>query len=89
LDAAKGIAAIHGPFAGSTLGTGIVVDPASVVRTEQVPASGKDSPGAQVMLVVRPDAQGRVSYRAGFAWGADGDITSGKAWLDYLESRKP
>jgi rhamnogalacturonyl hydrolase YesR len=89
LDVAEGIAAVHGPFAGSTLGTGIVVDPASVVRTEQVPASGKDSPGAQAMLVVRPDDQGRVSYRAGFAWGADGGIKDEKTWLEYLKSQKP
>lgn len=89
LDAAKGLAAIHGPFAGSTLGTGIVVDPATVIRTEKVPASGKDSPGMQAMLIVRPDDQGRVSYRCGFAWGADGEITTAQAWLDYLQSRKP
>jgi hypothetical protein len=89
LDAAKGIAAIHGPFSGSTLGTGIVVNPATVIRTEQVPASGKDSPGNQAMLVVRPDEESRVQYRTGFAWAADGEITSEKAWLDYLASETP
>jgi hypothetical protein len=88
LDAAKGIAAIHGPFAGNTLGTGIVVNPASVVRIARVPASGKDSPGEQAMLVVRADDSGRISYRAGFAWGADGDITTKEAWLQFLETRK-
>lgn len=88
-NAGKGIAAIYGPFAGSTLGTGIMVDPASVVRTERVPATGKDSPGEQAMLIVRPDEKGRVSYRCGFAWAADGEITSEKAWLDFLESRQP
>jgi rhamnogalacturonyl hydrolase YesR len=88
LDAAKGIAAIHGPFAGSTLGTGVIVNPDSVTRTERVPASGKDGPGEQAMLVVRPDESGRISYRAGFAWGADGEITTKEAWLRYLESRK-
>ena len=89
LDAAKGIAAIHGPFAGSTLGTGIVVNPASVVRTERVPASGKDSPGEQAMLIVRADDSGRISYRCGFAWGADGEIATKQAWLDYLQSQQP
>lgn len=88
LDAAKGTAAIHGPFAGSTLGTGILVDPARVVRTAEVPVSGKDSPGRQAMLVVRPDEQGTISWRAGFAWAADGEITTEKEWLQYLESRR-
>ncbi len=89
LDAAKGLAAIHGPFAGSTLGTGIVVDPVTVVRTEQVPAAGKDSPGPQVLLIVRPDENGRVSWRAGFAWAADGEITTEDAWIGYLRSQSP
>jgi unsaturated rhamnogalacturonyl hydrolase len=88
LDPAKGIGAVFGPFAGSTLGTGIIVSPASVVRTERVPASGKDSPGEQAMLVVRADDAGRITYRTGFAWGGDGDITTGDAWFGYLESRK-
>jgi hypothetical protein len=89
LDPAKGIAAIYGPFAGSSLGTGIVTDPASIVRTERVPASGKDSPGEQAMLVLRADDQGRISYRCGFAWAADGEITSENAWLMYLTAQKP
>ena len=88
LDAANGIAAIHESFTGGHLGTGILVDPALVVRTEQVPATAKDSPGPQAMLVVRTDDSGRLSYRTGFAWSADGEITTEKAWLDYLKSQK-
>ncbi len=89
LDAASGIAAIHGPFAGGTLGIGIIVNPSIVTRTERVPVSGKDSPGEQAMLVVRPDESGTISYRTGFAWSADGEIKDEKAWLDYLKSQKP
>lgn len=89
LDAAAGIAAIHGPFSGGALGIGIVVNPSIVTRTERVPVSGKDSPGEQAMLVVLPDETGTVSYRTGFAWSADGEIKDAKAWLDYLKSQKP
>ena len=43
----------------------------------------------QALVIVRPDDNGRVSYRTGFAWAADGEITTEAAWLDYLKSQKP
>lgn len=88
LDAENGMIAIHEPLAGSGLGTGVLVDPATVVRTTRLPATDKDGKFEQALVIVRPDDQGRVSYRAGFAWGADGEITTQAAWLDYLKSRK-
>jgi rhamnogalacturonyl hydrolase YesR len=89
LDAEKGMIAIHEPLAGSGLGTGVLVDPATVVRTTRLPAADKDGKHEQALVIIRPDDQGRVSYRSGFAWGADGEITTQAAWLDYLKSRKP
>jgi hypothetical protein len=89
LDEKTGTIAIYEPLAGSGLGTGVIVDPAAVAGTVRLPATDKEGKLEQVLILVRPDEQGRVSYRSGFAWGADGDITTEAAWLDYLKSRKP
>jgi hypothetical protein len=76
--------ATYEKLAGKGFGTGLIVDPASVVRTVRLPASDKDGNMEEVLLIVKPDAQGRISYRAGFAWAADGEITTEAGWLDYL-----
>jgi hypothetical protein len=81
----KGIVAIHEPIAGKGLGTGVVVSPKSVVRTLRLPATDKEGNMEQAMLILRQDDQGRVSYRAGFAWAGDGEISSEAGWLDYLK----
>ncbi|MCU0781221.1 MAG: glycoside hydrolase family 88 protein [Akkermansiaceae bacterium] len=88
LDPAAGIIAVHESLAGSPLGTGVIVPPAAVVRTTRLAAADKDGKAEQALVIVRPDDQGRVSYRAGFAWGADGEITTEAAWLAYLKSRQ-
>ncbi|MCU0749104.1 MAG: glycoside hydrolase family 88 protein [Akkermansiaceae bacterium] len=79
-----GMIATYEKLAGKGFGTGLIVDPASVVRTVRLPASDKDGNMEEVLLIVKPDAQGRISYRAGFAWAADGEITTEAGWLDYL-----
>jgi rhamnogalacturonyl hydrolase YesR len=89
LDGEKGIIAVYEPVSGKGLGTGVIVNPASVVRTTRLPATDKDGKMEQALVIVRPDDNGRVSYRTGFAWAADGEITTEAAWLDYLKSHKP
>jgi rhamnogalacturonyl hydrolase YesR len=89
LDGETGLIAVYEPLAGSGFGTGVIVDPATVSRTARLAATDKDGKLEQALVIVRPDAQGRVAYRSGFAWGADGEITTETAWLDYLKSQKP
>jgi rhamnogalacturonyl hydrolase YesR len=89
LDAEHGILAVVEPLAGKSLGTGVLVNPSSVIRTTRLPATGKLGKNEHALVIVRPDEQGRVSYRAGFAWAGDGDITTEAAWLAYLKSQKP
>jgi rhamnogalacturonyl hydrolase YesR len=89
LDEKTGTIAIYEPLAGSGLGTGVIVDPAVVAGSARLPATDKEGKLEQALILVRPDEQGRVSYRSGFAWAADGDITTEAAWLDYLKSQKP
>ncbi len=87
LDGEHGIIAVGEPLAGKSLGTGVLVDPATVIRTFRVPAADKLGKNEHALVIVRPDDEGRVSYRAGLAWAGDGEITTSSAWLKYLESK--
>ncbi|MGL4399358.1 MAG: glycoside hydrolase family 88 protein, partial [Luteolibacter sp.] len=87
LDKDSGIIAVYEPLAEKGLGTGLQVDPAAVIRTTRLPATDKLEKNEHALVFVRPDAQGRISYRAGFAWAGDGDIHTETAWLDYLKSK--
>jgi unsaturated rhamnogalacturonyl hydrolase len=82
-----GIIAVHEPLAGKGLGTGVIVDPRSVIRTETLPATDKDRKHEQAVVFVRPDEKGRIVYRAGFAWAGDGEITTPAQWLEYLKQQ--
>lgn len=81
----SGMIAIYEKLAGERFGTGVIANPASVVRTTRLPATDKDGKMEQALLIVKPDEQGKVFYRAGFAWAADKEITSEAGWLDYLQ----
>ncbi len=85
-DKEKGFIAVYDTLADKGLGTGVLVDPSTVIRTERLPAADKLGKNEQALVIVRPDEQGRISYRSGFAWAGDGDITSAGAWLDYIKS---
>lgn len=88
LDGEKGLVAVYEPLAGKGFGTGVIVNPATVVRTMRLPATDKPGKNEHALMIVRTDDQGRVSYRCGFAWAADGEITTEAAWLDYLKLQK-
>lgn len=89
LEGEKGLVAVYEPLAGKGLGTGVILNPSTVVRTMRLPATDKAGKNEQALIIVSPDDQGRVSYRCGFAWAADGEITTEAAWLTYLKSQKP
>lgn len=89
LDGGNGMIAAYESIAGKGFGTGVILDPAAVVEAMRLPATENAAGIEQALLIVRADDQGRVSYRTGFAWGADGEITTEPAWLDHLKTRKP
>jgi unsaturated rhamnogalacturonyl hydrolase len=89
LEGDEGIIAVYESLAGKGFGTGVIVDPASVIRTTRLPAADKEGKHEQALILVRPDENGGVSYRTGFAWAADGEITTEAAWLVHLKSQKP
>ena len=70
---------------GTGLGTGALVDPARVVEIRHTPSDTKDE--SHIWLITASDDDGRLSYRAGFAWEGAGDILDAGAWHDYLDTR--
>jgi hypothetical protein len=83
----QGIASVYEELDGKGLGTGVVIASSRVVRTLELPAADAAGKNAQALLLTRPDKEGRVIYRAGFAWAADGEIKSEAEWLEYLKGR--
>jgi len=82
-----GYAAVYESFNGQGLGTGVVLSPAHILRTTELPAADKEGKNAQAVVFTRPDGNGHVIYRAGFAWAGDGDITTPEQWLKYLQQQ--
>jgi hypothetical protein len=85
--AGQGIVSVYEQLDGKGLGTGVVIEPSRVVRTLELPAADAAGKNAQALLLTRPDKEGRVIYRAGFAWAADGEIKTEADWLEYLKGR--
>ena len=67
------------------LGTGALVDPALVKEIRHTPSDVKDE--SHIWIITESDDTGRLSYRAGFAWEADGEIVTPEAWHEYLDTR--
>lgn len=80
----QGIASVYEPLDGKGLGTGVIVPAELFLRSAELPAADKDGKNAQAVVITRPDAKGHVSYRTGFAWAADGEITNASQWTEYL-----
>jgi unsaturated rhamnogalacturonyl hydrolase len=62
---------------GLGLGTGIVIDPASV--TKMSTAAG------QALCLARTDDTGSIRWFAGYGWEGQGEISSAEEWKTYLE----
>ena len=68
---------------GSGLGTGIVIDPARVVKMK----SFTDAAGqTQALCLARTDDKGSIRWFAGFGWQGQGDITTAEQWTAYLKN---
>jgi hypothetical protein len=89
LDGEQGVIAVYEPLAGKNLGTGVIVDPQTVVRTTRLAATDKHGKNENALIIVRPDDRGTVSYRSGFACAGDGDITNETDWISHLKAEKP
>jgi len=67
------------------LGTGALVEPAIIKKIKHIPSKVKDE--SHVWIITSSDDNGELTYRAGFAWEAAGDIKTSKQWNTYLDTR--
>lgn len=65
------------------IGTGVLIDPEKVKSIKHSPSEVMDE--SHIWIITETDPQGRLSYKAGFAWEGAGEITTKNAWLTYLD----
>lgn len=70
---------------GLGVGTGVLIEPARVENIEHIPSEMKDQ--SHIWLFTSSDDEGKLAYRAGFAWEAAGEITTSQQWDGYLDAR--
>ena len=76
-----GTLALWEKLEGLGLGTGVVIDPARVVKmTSHTDAAGQ----TQALCLAKTDAQGGIRWFAGFGWAGQGEITTAPQWAAYL-----
>ena len=81
----QGVMSVYEQFDGKGLGTGVILPQKLFLRSVELPAADKAGKNAQAIIVTRPNRDGRVIYRAGFAWAGDGEITTPEQWLNHLK----
>jgi uncharacterized protein YpmB len=69
---------------GLGVGTGALLEPALVEDIKHIPSDVKDE--SHIWMFTTTDENGRLSYKAGFAWQGAELITSNQAWQNYLDS---
>ncbi|AWB65545.1 DUF4861 domain-containing protein [Saccharobesus litoralis] len=67
---------------GNGLATGAVIDPNLLEDIKHVTSQVRDE--SHIWLITKTNAQGELSYKAGFAWQPAGEITSIEQWQNYL-----
>jgi len=87
LDPKIGVVAQYEKFAGTSLGTGIILPAAQVLRMDTLPPTDAAQKHGHAVVFTKTDPEGRLAYRAGFAWAGDGDITTQEQWLKYLAAQ--
>jgi rhamnogalacturonyl hydrolase YesR len=86
LDPRAGFAAVNDRLDGRSFYTGMVADPAHILRMEHSPHAGEPRGSQQALVFLRPSAGATVKYRAGFAWAGDGEITTAEEWTKHLRA---
>lgn len=78
----EGWMAVWDTIDGSELGTGVVIDPARI--DSFFLQTGPDALDDHALLLTKTDANGQLTYHAGYGWARAGEITTLDAWLSYL-----
>lgn len=66
------------------VGTGALLEPSRVEGIQHIPSEVKDE--SHIWMFTSSDAQGKLSYKAGFAWEGAGEITTNEQWQGYLDA---
>lgn len=67
------------------VGTGALLNPEKVEAIKHIPSDVRDE--SHIWLITSTDEQGKLSYKAGFAWEGAGEITTKELWLQYLDNK--
>ncbi|MCC5453191.1 DUF4861 domain-containing protein [Rheinheimera sp. UJ51] len=70
---------------GKGVGTGALLAPSQLKEIKHTPSEVKDE--SHIWLITETDDNGKLSYKAGFAWEGAGDITTLSQWLLYLDQQ--
>ena len=68
------------------IGTGVIVEEGDLLKMLEQKSKNKDE--SHVLAIVKTDANGKISWKSGFAWEKAGKITSKTNWNLYLENSK-
>ena len=71
---------------GKAVGTGVLVD-TSIIKGIKHIAAPDEKDISHIWIFTSTDAAGKLSYKAGFAWEGDGEITTSDAWDAYLDAQ--
>jgi unsaturated rhamnogalacturonyl hydrolase len=83
-DPDAGIMMLWDQLDGESLGTGVVVSPATVLEMKRQPHTGKSEGYEHALAIIKTDGNGQIHYRAGFGWSKAGEITTPEAWRAVL-----
>ncbi|MDG6099907.1 DUF4861 domain-containing protein [Alteromonas sp. ZYF713] len=64
------------------LGTAAAIAPNKIDSIIHTPSEEKDE--SHIWLITQTTSEGKLTYRAGFAWEGDGEITTVEQWKEYL-----
>jgi hypothetical protein len=81
-DDQKGYFGYWEPMQGTSIGTGMVVNPEQIVGHIKHESTHKDQ--SHILVHVRPNAENKVVFYAGFAWDQAQEIQSESEWKNYL-----
>jgi hypothetical protein len=67
------------------VGTGVLMAPERTSQIMHIPSEDKDA--SHIWLIAATGEDGKLSFRAGFAWEDAGEITTVDEWNEYLDAR--
>ncbi|MBT3210706.1 MAG: DUF4861 family protein [Planctomycetaceae bacterium] len=83
----KGWVSCWETISGSGVGTAVMMNPVRITEIKEVKKKKKDQ--SHIFILTKTDSTGSIEYKAGYGWAKAGEITTRKAWSDYLDKLSP